>query len=135
METEISRTCRAAPQRSNVTQGRDESSRWHKQQVEHNEENYDSCSCGDKMGGPPRHKETWWWNSEVAEAVEEKRKAFKKWQEIRSKPDHEKYKEAKRNAYEAVTKAKEEKRIEVVEELKEDVNYRKAFRIAKQMAN
>jgi len=28
---------------------------------------------------PCRHKETWWWNDEVAEAVWEKKKKYRKW--------------------------------------------------------
>jgi len=27
--------------------------------------------------GPPRHSETWWWNDEVAKAIEEKRRCYK----------------------------------------------------------
>ena len=29
--------------------------------------------------GPPRHSETWWWNDEVAKAIEEKRRCYKIW--------------------------------------------------------
>jgi len=29
--------------------------------------------------GPCRHKETWWWNEEVAEAVSEKKKKYPHW--------------------------------------------------------
>jgi len=29
--------------------------------------------------GPPRHKETWWWNEEVAEAVRNKKIKYGKW--------------------------------------------------------
>ena len=29
--------------------------------------------------GPCRHKETWWWNEEVAEAVREKKMKYRKW--------------------------------------------------------
>jgi len=29
--------------------------------------------------GPCRHKETWWWNEEVAEAVREKKIKYGKW--------------------------------------------------------
>jgi len=29
--------------------------------------------------GPCRHKETWWWNEEVADAVREKKKKFRNW--------------------------------------------------------
>jgi len=34
--------------------------------------------CGISKG-PCRHKETWWWNEEVAEAVREKKKKYRKW--------------------------------------------------------
>jgi len=29
--------------------------------------------------GPPRHSETWWWNDEVAKAIEDKRRCYKIW--------------------------------------------------------
>jgi len=29
--------------------------------------------------GPPRHKKTWWWNEEVAEAVRNKKIKYGKW--------------------------------------------------------
>ena len=29
--------------------------------------------------GPRRHKETWWWNEEVAETVREKKIKYGKW--------------------------------------------------------
>jgi len=35
--------------------------------------------------GPPRHSETWWWNDEVAKAIEEKRRCYKIWH----KPKHQ----------------------------------------------
>ena len=34
--------------------------------------------CG-MTKGPPRHKETWWWNEEVAEAVRNKKIKYGKW--------------------------------------------------------
>ena len=34
--------------------------------------------CG-MTKGPCRHKETWWWNEEVAEAVREKKIKYRKW--------------------------------------------------------
>jgi len=34
--------------------------------------------CGVSKG-PCRHKETWWWNEEVAEAVREKKKKYGNW--------------------------------------------------------
>ena len=34
--------------------------------------------CG-MTKGPPRHKETWWWNEEVAEVVRDKKIKYGKW--------------------------------------------------------
>jgi len=34
--------------------------------------------CGSTKG-PLRHSETWWWNYEVAKAIEEKRRCYKIW--------------------------------------------------------
>ena len=30
--------------------------------------------------GPRIHKETWWWNEEVAEAIREKKIKYRKWE-------------------------------------------------------
>jgi len=35
-------------------------------------------TCG-LSEGPCSHKETWWWNEEVAEAVREKKKKYGNW--------------------------------------------------------
>ena len=35
--------------------------------------------CGWTKGARQRHKETWWWNEIVNDAVNEKRKAWKRW--------------------------------------------------------
>jgi len=32
--------------------------------------------------GPCMHKETWWWNEEVAEAVREKKKKYRNWKPV-----------------------------------------------------
>ena len=40
--------------------------------------------CG-MTKGPRRHKETWWWNDEVAEAVREKRIMYGKWKKDNTK--------------------------------------------------
>jgi len=47
---------------------------------------------------PPRHSETWWWNDEVAKAIEEKRRCYKIWHKTKTASDRNKYKEARRNA-------------------------------------
>jgi len=33
--------------------------------------------------GPCRHKETWWWNEEVAEVVREKKKKYGNWKKTK----------------------------------------------------
>ena len=40
--------------------------------------------CG-MTKGPPRHKETWWWNEEVAEAVRNKKIKYRKWKRENTK--------------------------------------------------
>ena len=40
--------------------------------------------CG-MTKGPRRHKETWWWNDEVAEAVREKKIKYGKWKKENTK--------------------------------------------------
>jgi len=47
---------------------------------------------------PPRHSETWRWNEQVAEAIEEKRRHHKIWHKIKRSSDWNKYKETRRNA-------------------------------------
>ncbi|XP_065319037.1 uncharacterized protein LOC135927029 [Gordionus sp. m RMFG-2023] len=69
--------------------------------------------------GPPRHKETWWWNPEVAKAVDEKRRCFKM---------------AKRNAKKLIAKAQEEKRHEFAKEMECADRIGNMVRMAKQMS-
>ena len=38
---------------------------------------------------PCRHKETWWWNEEVAEAVREKKIMYGKWKKENTKEQRE----------------------------------------------
>jgi len=40
--------------------------------------------CG-MTKGPRTHKETWWWNEEVAEAVREKKIKYRKWKKVNRK--------------------------------------------------
>jgi len=40
-------------------------------------------TCG-LSKGPCSHKETWWWNEEVAEAVREKKKKYGNWKKEKS---------------------------------------------------
>ena len=67
--------------------------------------------------GHPRHKETWWWNDAVANAVEEKRRRFRTWRSTNLKSDEELYRIAKRNARHTVWEAQQRKSEELSEEL------------------
>jgi len=49
-------------------------------------------TCG-LSKGPCRHKETWWWNEEVAEAVREKKKKYGNWKKEKSTRGMERVKE------------------------------------------
>jgi len=53
--------------------------------------------CG-MTKGPRRHKETWWWNEEVAEAVREKKIKYGKWKKENTKQAWKKYKKSRQNA-------------------------------------
>ena len=57
--------------------------------------------------GPPRRSETWWWNDEVAKAIEEKRRCYKIWHKTKTESDRNKYKEARRNARRSVALVQE----------------------------
>ena len=82
--------------------------------------------------GPPRHKETWWWNDKVDDAVKQKRKLWKEWKQ--GKIDKNDYLEAKRKAKRAVYQAKcesERKRFGEIERRDDQKN--EVFKIAKAM--
>ena len=48
-------------------------------------------TCG-LSKGPCSHKERWWWNEEVAEAVREKKKKYGNWQKEKSTEAGKEYK-------------------------------------------
>lgn len=53
--------------------------------------------CG-TVRGPPRHRETWWWDADVSNVVEAKRTAFVTWRKTGSAADREAYCVAKKTA-------------------------------------
>ena len=48
--------------------------------------------------GPSRHKETRWWNEEVAEAVREKKMQYGKWKKENKKEAQKEQKKGRQNA-------------------------------------
>jgi len=88
--------------------------------------------CG-RTQGKARHRVTWWWNEEVARAVELKRRLYRIWRKTRTEQSEVEYKEAKRLAKKVVYKAQEGERRKLVEKIEEEDGKSNVFRVAKQM--
>jgi len=56
--------------------------------------------CG-MTKGPPRHKETWWWNEEVAEAVRNKNIKYGKWKKENTEEARMEYKKSRQKCEES----------------------------------
>ena len=81
----------------------------------------------------PKHKETCWWNEDVAAAVKEKRKLFKICQKSKCESSRELYCQAIRVAKAVVAKAQETSIKNFGEMLDKAENRGQVFRVAKQM--
>jgi hypothetical protein len=88
--------------------------------------------CG-RTKGRSRHRETWWWNDEVANAVEVKRNLYRVWRKRKTRKSEAEYLTAKRAAKKAVNKAQEAERMRLVEKLEEADGKGNVFRVVKQM--
>ena len=88
--------------------------------------------CG-RTKGQSRHRETWWWNDEVAKAVDEKRSLYRVWRKRKTRMSETEYQTAKRATKKAVHKAQEDERIRLVEKLEEEDGKGNVFRVVKQM--
>jgi hypothetical protein len=88
--------------------------------------------CG-RSKGRPRHRETWWWNDEVAGAVDEKRRLYRVWRKKKTRQSEADYQRAKSSAKKAVNKAQEVERKKLVEKLEEGEGKGNIFRVVKQM--
>jgi hypothetical protein len=88
--------------------------------------------CG-RSKGPPRHKETWWWNKETEIAVKEKRRLYVVWDASRSDQDRQAYCKARSVAKKEIHKAKEVETQKLGERLEKEDGKGNLFRIAKQM--
>ena len=64
--------------------------------------------CG-MTNGPPRHKETWWWNRDVEEMVAKRKVCHKAWRKSKSAEDKYTSDVAKKEVYTAVLAAQESK--------------------------
>jgi len=90
--------------------------------------------CG-MTKGPHRHKETWWWNEEVAEAVREKKIKYGKWKKENTKEAWKEYKKSRQNAKRVISSAKEKKQNECANDLNDSLREceNETFRMVKQM--
>lgn len=89
-------------------------------------------ACG-RTKGPPRHKETWWWNAETAEVVAEKRRMYGIWKTTKEEKDKVAYQQIKVRAKRVIAKAQAEERQKFGEMLEREDEQRKVFRVAKQI--
>ena len=83
--------------------------------------------------GPCRHKETWWWNQDVAEADREKKIMYGKWKKDNTKEARTEYKKSRQNAKRAISSAKKKKQKECANDLNDCECKNDIFRMAKQM--
>jgi len=83
--------------------------------------------------GTCRHKETWWWNDEVAEAVREKTIKYRKWKTENSKEARMKYKKCRQSANRVISKPKEKKQKECASDMNDPEHQNEICQTAKQM--
>jgi len=88
--------------------------------------------CG-MTKGPRRHKETWWWNEDVAEAVREKKVKYRKWKRENTEEARLEYKKSRQNANRVISSAKEKKQKEWANDLNDSEYQNEIFRMAKHM--
>jgi len=67
--------------------------------------------------GPRRHKETWWWNEKVAEAVRGKKIKYGQWKKENTKEASKEYKKSRQNTKRVISSAKEKKQKECANDL------------------
>jgi len=67
--------------------------------------------------GPCSHKETWWWNKEVAETVREKKKKYRNWKK-KSTAACKEYRKSRQNTKRVISLAKVKKQKECASNLK-----------------
>ena len=86
--------------------------------------------CGWTRSGFPRHKETCWWNNDVDNAVKEKRKARKQWENGGTK---EVYLKAKKAAKIVAYFAKRDAQTEQFASINNNSDKNRIFKMAKRL--
>jgi len=93
--------------------------------------------------GPPRHKETWWWNEDCDRVVKEKRRLFGEMQKLkqgkvdrRRKPWRDakgNYERSKKEAKKVIGRVKEAERVKWGQSLDRAGEEGRVFKVVKQM--
>ena len=86
------------------------------------------------MKGPPRHRETWWWNRDVEEVIAKRKVCHNAWRNSKSAEDKHTLDVAKKEVYAAVLAVQESKLQEFTADLQSESGRKNCFRIARQMA-
>lgn len=88
--------------------------------------------CG-RTKGPPRHRESWWWNKEVGMVINEKRKLYKIWKKSKKGVERILYCSAKRKAKRAVYIAQSDDQKAFGERLDSEEKRGTVHRVVKQI--
>jgi len=83
--------------------------------------------------GPCKHKETWWWNEDVAEAVRKKKIMYGKWKKENTEEARMEYKRSRQKANRVISSAKEKKQKECANDFNDSGCQNEIFRMANQM--
>jgi len=78
--------------------------------------------------GPHGHKETLWWNEEVAEAVREKKKKYGNWKKEKSTEAWKDYKKSKQNAKRVISLTNGKKQKECASNLNDPNQQNEIFK-------
>jgi len=81
---------------------------------------------------PCSHKETWWWNEEIAEAAREKKKKYGNWKKDKLTEAWKEYKKIRQNAKRVTSLAKGKKQKECASNLSDPKHQNEIFPIPKQ---
>ena len=97
---------------------------WHKMKKIMTETAQHICAMSK---GPYRHKDIWWWNEEVAEAVREKKIKYRKWKTENSKDAWMEYKKCRQSAKRVISSAKEKKQKECASDVNDPEHQNEIF--------
>ena len=89
--------------------------------------------CGRTTGRHGVERETWWWNDTVQEAIRQKKRTYKKWQETKREVDRMIFRQKSNAARRAVPTAKSNSWELWSQDLRSSSGQRKMFKMTKRM--